>query len=350
MIFTTAQHAASISHRPNSGFSVGRTMFGQEGTALTTAPSFDEALTLAGVNFSVEKVPAYSRISVPRFGGGEDVEYVPAKDAFIVRRTDTFEALGHVGARYQVAQNRDALRAIEPLYDDGLVKPEAGGVFDGGSTSWMMFRFDADEINRRSNGATEGLLSTVEPFGIVLLRHDGRGKNLIQQLPMRIACLNVLPSMRGSDGAEIRHTGEANRKTIEEAEAIFGTLAASFADMAELYRAMKTTIMSAETFDQLLDVAFPISAVRPGESARAATERVNQAERRTIATDLRWNGSGHSGTGDTWEAVNGIIEALDHGDENKRGRNLKSNIVGSRNRIKTRLFKFATAIVSPSLN
>lgn len=352
---SAAAHAASVSHqRGQAGFSVGRTMFGVEGNILTEAPSLDEAINLAGLNFEVEKVPAFHRVErsglepVGRTGLAVPAapEFLPAQGAHLVRRKDNFQALGIVGDRYRTVQNRDVLRSLDPLLQDGLAKPEAGGVFDEGATSWMLFRFDVEEINRQANGLTEGLLTTVQPFGIVLLRHDGNGSNLIQQLPYRIACLNALPGViRGgkSAGATIRHTGEASERTIEEAQAIFGSIATMYGDYAALEQAMRFQRMTTAAFQRImLDAALPLTPVKAGESKRAVTNREKQVERRSAATNRWWNGLGHRGDGSTWEALNGVIEAMDHDEALVRGRNLKSDVVGSRARIKARLMSNAT--------
>lgn len=307
---------------------------------LVGSATIDEAIDRSQLGFEVEKVPAHTKV----MDGVEAGRYEVARNAFVIRRTDNRDALGIVGNRYSPVQNAAVVDALRPLFDQGLVAPESGDIFDGGSTGFMAFSMDVEKVNRISNGRTEELFGEVMPFFLLTLSHDGSSSNRILQVPERISCMNQLPGIMSGASIVIRHTGAAEEKMQLQADKLFSGLVNKYVEYAALYDLLRFEKMTMDAFEKLiLDVALPLGKRPPEPTNRWLNERERQ-ERRRLDVEARWmDGSGHKGDHSVWEALNGMVECMDH-DElfNKRGNSLKSNVQGVKMRTKNRLLAGVT--------
>lgn len=117
-------HELSFTNGKADFFSVVETAWHREGTVLDKAPTLEEALALANMNYTVEKRP----LTIQGNGGGATSE-----KAFVTWNADKNCELGSVGPAYTVVQTRDAMAAtLGPLLDAGVLKIETGGVLRNG--------------------------------------------------------------------------------------------------------------------------------------------------------------------------------------------------------------------------
>lgn len=93
-----------MSHEVESMFSVGVEPWHGLGHVLESSPSCAEALTLAGLDWSVDLQPLFA---------GDDLIDVPAHRAVV--RSDTGAVLGVVGDDFVPFGNADAFAFFEPL-------------------------------------------------------------------------------------------------------------------------------------------------------------------------------------------------------------------------------------------
>jgi phage/plasmid-like protein (TIGR03299 family) len=325
----------SMAH--DGGFAIDRTMFGQNGEVLTEAPDFEAAFAKAGWDYEVEKAPAYVQT--------EEGVFQPAKDCFVTRRVDTGAALGHVGPRYHVQQNRNAMEKVIPLLDEGLARFEAGGTLAGGRRAWGMLRFDTNRINEILGGVTESLFfeEQVLPYGIIIIDHSGQASNTLLQVPYRAYCLNVLPGLlkAGNNGAsKVRHTRSVKAKFAAEANRLFGGMVVRYKQYAQIYSIMRDTQLTKPAFSRIvLDTALPLREVGPESTSRQVAARSRQLDRRSRVIDLWDEGAAHRGDHSAWEALNGLIEALDHGEEFQSRVSFAANLDGSRVQVKRKVMR-----------
>lgn len=303
---------------------------------VTPGASFEDAVREVGIGFEVEKVPALTAVQeydVVGDVGSETVRtrYVEAEDCFIIRRTDSNRALGHVGKRYSPVQNMDALGSIETLIEGGLAEVYSGATYGGGAMSLLTLKLDVDAL--RDRGAGNGLLgSEIQPYALVRLTHDGGGSNLVSPMPIRLFCSNQLP---GLGGVKIRHVGRAREKTRRAAEDLFGGLASGYGAFLKDVHALKDTRLSDAAFRRIvLDGLAPLPALNGEPTARAVTMREKQEARREEITRLWTAGAGHDRDRSAWEALNGAIEAMDHSDLFDSKNRVKSSLVGTMDRKK----------------
>lgn len=293
-------------------FSVRQTPWHREGVILNQAPTFDEALVLAGVDFEVGLKPLFVT-------DGAD-GYVKSPTCKAIYRMDRDEKLGDailsvVTDKYAPLQNRDAFGTLLPLLDKGVAHLETGGSLRNGGDTWMLVRFDIDDPVVREVFAAETV-----PFGLITNNHTGRASCEIMETPIRVVCANTLAAALGSGKqVKVAHRGDARVRLVDEAEKLWGGIIERYQVIAESYRVMKATILEVDEFVQaVLDNAAPLPklAFTPeGEhlTSRGYDAAFAAAEKRRTAITEKWEGGvGHVGDHSAWEAYNAAVEVIDH--------------------------------------
>ena len=238
-------------------FSVKDTPWHREGHVLTNAPTFDDAMILAELDYEVATKPIYTE----RLDGSGAFDKAIAGRAII--RTDRpneeiDRVLAVVSDKYVPVQNRTAFSPLIPLLDKGVAHLETGGVLRGGRDAWLMARFDiVDPVVQEVLGGLG-----VIPFALISNNHSGEAKVLVMQTPIRVVCANTLGMATSGAGradvVAVPHRGDASIKVIEAAERLFGGIVERYQTIASQYKVMKETILTVEQFTKsVLDVASP---------------------------------------------------------------------------------------------
>jgi phage/plasmid-like protein (TIGR03299 family) len=316
-----------------SMFSVLETPWHREGVILNQAPSFLEAMTLAGCNFTVECRPLYVTEHQP----GTGVEYLQSPTGQAVRRTDRQgreSVLAVVGDTYEPVQYVDAFGILEPLLDQGVATLETGGTLRGGRDAWMLVKF-----NVKDPVVLEVFAREVVPFGLITSNHSGDASVQMMETPIRVVCANTLGAALGRGGmVKVSHRGEnAKVRVVEAAQQMFGGLVDRYRAIAEQYANLKARILTVQEFTScVLDKSAPLPpdlhtpagahlTIRGYDLARAAADA-----RRTAITAAWTSGKGHTGDLSAWEAYNGLVQVVDHDAElfRTRGSRVASMISG----------------------
>lgn len=316
-------------------FSVKLTPWHEEGTILTGAPTFEEAMALAGCDYEVGTRPVFVAEADGTFSKSATGQAIVRLD----RQTTLGEAvLKVVGDDYVPVQNRDAFGVLEPLLDKGVAHLETGGTLRGGRDAWMMVRFDIDDPVVREVFADE-----VVPFGLITNNHSGEARVLVMQTPIRVVCANTLGMALvnwkdRADTVAVAHKGEARVKVVEAAEKLFGGIVERYRVIAEQYSAMKARILTTDEFIRtVLDKASPLPKDLHGYETEHLTvrgydlARKRSEERREAITTAWTSGKGHIGDRSAWEAYNGAVEVIDHDAELYRTRGSRvASLLGGR--------------------
>jgi len=307
-------------------FSVVKPAWHNEGILLDAPPNLDEALTMAGLRFEVDKRNTFRAVEVPAVYDANGVElkaaettYEPNAAAFVTVRTDTMQELGAVGPGYSVLQNLDAFRAIEPLLDSGILALETGGSLREGADVWLMGQFDLEKFGPI---VREIFAGEVVPYALFTNNHSGRRAATVSLTPIRVVCANTLGySEQLADGGrhkqiKIQHTGDATEKMIEASEELMGGIVERYEVLAKHYRALKETFLTEAEFQAaVLDVVSPDprKSSKFNPEAKLANLVVERHEKRVELVTRLWDeGAGHSGDHSAWEAYNGAVQAIDH--------------------------------------
>lgn len=201
-------------------FSVRETPWHGMGTIVEDAPTSEDAIRLAGLDWDVkgQKVFTSDNVEIP--------------GAIATVRTSDGRPLGLVTERYKIVQNRDAFAFTDALLGEGVTYETAGSLF-GGKVVWLLARMP---------GEYKILGDKVDPYMVFTNSHDGSGAVRVAMTPIRVVCKNTLnAALRGTKRMwSAKHTGKIEKK-LEGAMQTF--------DLARMY--METM---EDTFEELYKI------------------------------------------------------------------------------------------------
>lgn len=181
-------------------FSVRETPWHGRGIIVEEAPSSEEAIRLAGLNWEVQQQPIY-------LADGTEI-----KGNYANVRSSDGKALGIVGDRYKIVQNTDAFAFTDALLGEG-VKYETAGSLKDGKVIWLLAKMPE---------TIEILGDKVEPYMVFTNTHDGSGAVRVCMTPVRVVCNNTLnAAIRGARRVwSARHTGSVTNKLDDARETL----------------------------------------------------------------------------------------------------------------------------------
>ena len=181
-----------MSANVESMFSVRETPWHGQGLVIESAPTSEDAIRLAGLDWKVESKKMYLQNGI----------VVP--DAYANVRSSDNKVLGVVGNRYQIVQNVDAFAFTDALLGEGVKYETAGSLCDG-KVIWLLAKLpDKYEI----------LGDEVTPYVVFTNTHDGSGSVKVAMTPVRVVCQNTLNAglRQAKRTWTARHTGNINAK------------------------------------------------------------------------------------------------------------------------------------------
>ena len=181
-------------------FYVRETPWHGQGLRVEDAPSSEEAIRLAGLDWSVDQQPIY-------LADGTQI-----KDNYANVRSSDGKALGIVGSKYKIVQNTEAFAFTDELLGEG-VKYETAGSLKEGKVIWLLAKMPE---------AFEVLGDKVEPYLVFTNTHDGSGAVRVCMTPVRVVCNNTLNmALRGAKRVwSARHTGSITSKLDDARETL----------------------------------------------------------------------------------------------------------------------------------
>lgn len=140
------------------------------GTMVMGAPTSEDALTLAGLDWTVvqRSIETEDGISIPGFKAN-------------LRETDE-KVLGVVTDRYKVVQNTDAFSFTDELLGEGVTYETAGSLQEGRRT-WLLAKLPQKYIISGDE---------IIPYMVFMNSHDGTGSIKAAMTPIRVICQNTL--------------------------------------------------------------------------------------------------------------------------------------------------------------
>jgi hypothetical protein len=224
--------------------------------AITPTMDGDEALALAGLNWTVDQIQLSELLDVPN-----------ADSVVISRRSDTGGIVGSNGKQYNVIQNHalvelgDAIRQVRP--DAQYV---SGGEKAMGATTFIMLEL--------SDGLDLGGGDTVRRDILISKSHNG-GSLKVQPVGFRPFCLNQWTGLLNSAGkpmATVPHTATAPQRLFQAVSALQVAVTVFDEWDQALTDLLNTPTRAKEHFHF-------IAGVRPDQEGRAMTEWENRLDR-----------------------------------------------------------------------
>ena len=219
-------------------FSVKEKPWHKLGTVVETAPTVQEAIRLAGLDWQVELEKVWSN------SGIEMTDYQA------VVRQDTHTALGIVGTNYKPLQNTEAFNWFEPFVENGLCSLETAGSLFNGKRVWILAKTQSDAE------VVEG--DKVESYILLSNSHDGTNAVKVGFTPIRVVCNNTLTcaeSNKLSQLIRVKHTQSVvgNLQLVRE---VMDTVNHQFMATVEQYKELTQRDVSVEDLRKYVKQVF----------------------------------------------------------------------------------------------
>jgi phage/plasmid-like protein (TIGR03299 family) len=192
----------------HSFFSVKEKAWHGLGQIVEGYPTSREALQLAGLDFTVTKLPNIHRLA--------DGKEIVSDTSFFTYRMDNGAVLGDkVGKEYKIVQNINAFTFFDSIVGGDGIMYETAGALGQGEKIFITAKLP-DYIKVGSD-------DLIEKYIFLTTTHDGSGSITAAFTPVRIVCQNTLSMALNncSNVVKIRHT-ESAEQNLKEAHKIMG--------------------------------------------------------------------------------------------------------------------------------
>lgn len=317
----------------NMMFSVRETPWHKQGTILLNAPTTEEAILAAKLDWEVRKVENYIRVDRPiRLGeDGPQFDYLPTDARSIVRMSDDGPiVLGTVSGRYEPVQNRQAFKVFDELLIGNGYTYETAGAIKNGRKVWI--------LAKAPDGTTVGD-DRVDQYVLIVTSHDGTMNLRLLPTGVRVVCNNTMTwalQAGEGDGFAIRHTESVHEKLGQAKDALAATHF-SFMQATQLWNHMQ---------DMRIE---PLEAIRYWEKVMPTLNKRGESNTWKTAFDNIANSFmyGRGNKGETlWHAYNALTEWVDHIRNTADARAVDYTMFGEGGRIKRDGMKIAHELVA----
>lgn len=200
-----------------TGFSAsGVTPWHGLGEVIKNAPTSEEAIRIAGLDWEVIPQPVYDSL-------GREIKGYKVN----IRSSDN-KILGMVTDKYKVVQNAEAFAFTDALLGEG-VRYETAGSLASGKRVWMLARMENTTLCEEN----------IDPYLVFTNSHDGTGAVRVAITPVRVVCQNTLnlALQKASRHWSCAHKGKIDEKleearyTLASAERYMEALAEEFGEL-----------------------------------------------------------------------------------------------------------------------
>lgn len=338
-----------MAHEIESMFYMGEEPWHGLGTRVDAAPTVEQAIKAAGMDWRVNAVP----MMLP---DGREVRPVEMDQAgklhaggawrATVRETDG-QILGVVGPKYEVVQNREAFGFFNEWITAGVATLHTAGSLRGGRRVWVLAQANMDPLDIVRGDAVRG-------FVLLSHGHDGTMAVRVGFTPVRVVCANTLALAHGHDGSKllrVKHTAGV-KQSLDMIREAMDVARADFAATAEQYRALARRAIDRRTLEAYVKSVFrranaPAALVH---SSQAGAMEDESDGARVVPRVMALLDGGLRGdrmlpapsTGiNFWRAYNAVTEYVDHEKGNDRASRLDSAWFGSGAETKRRALDLA---------
>lgn len=264
------------------------------GTRFDELMTSAQALEAAGLNFTVEKHPAFY---IDDLGNPRRIPH-----RFATVRSDTKNALGTVGAGYTPIQNAEAFDFMDSIVLEGGVRYEVAGSLWGGATVWMLAKLPKQVVVSHDD--------VTDCYLLLTNNHDGSRACSVAFTTVRVVCANTLGLARSGrlkHECKIRHIGNVADK-LAQAREVLGLAQAEFDEYGQKARAL-----SFREYRRQQEVDEFIAGVLGVKAMEDMTKQ--QKTVRSTILDLIETGRGTDlpgVKGTYWGLLNAVTEYVDH--------------------------------------
>ena len=270
------------------------------GTRVSEAPSSEEALYLAGLDWQVKQELVYTDT-------GEVIQGYKAN----IRDRDR-RVLGVVTDRYRIIQNQEAFAFTDTLLGSG-VRYETAGSLQGGKRVWILARLPKEYIISGEQ---------ISPYLVFSNAHDGSGAVKVALTPVRVVCNNTLNLAldTAKRSWSMIHTGNIREKLQEAEQTLF--MAEEYMvrlgkEFENLQKQKVTDSQVAEYIERLLPLDKGAGSIQDKNIAKL---REDMAHRYFDAPDLQGVGK------NAYRFINAVSDFATHAKPLRRTANYNENL------------------------
>lgn len=290
-----------MAHELENMFSVRQVPWHGLGNIVSEAPSAEEAIKLAGLDWKVEKMPIAFDAGATLKNG---IDYRPiAKHFALVRSTDQ-SVLAVMKDSYQPLQNEKAFSFFNPFVESGLASFETAGSLKKGKVVWVLATLNKAPIDVGGGDYVKKNL-------LLSNSHDGTMAIRVGFTPIRVVCNNTLTfaiDNKESRLIRIKHSGKIEQR-LDQVQEIVNAMDAKFEATAEQYKALAKSNVNTKDLENYVNIVFEL---RENGTER---EQMRAKKMRETITNLFENGAGanlKSARGTRWGLYNAVTEYLTH--------------------------------------
>lgn len=277
------------------------------GVVLPSAPTIEEAIVAAKLNWEVGTKPLFTAEK-------------QAVEAMATYRKDDGAILGVVGKGYKTLQNSEAFNFFQPFLDTKEAALETAGSLKNGRRVWILAK-----INREDSVIVAKSDDRVSKYVLLSNSHDGTMAVRVGFTPVRVVCRNTLTMAHNDNTSQlirIKHAGNivANLEKVRE---IMDIANSSFEATAAQYRLLANKEINSKDLEKYVKLVFATKKQQEGTesieesgSGKRIMGNITQLFESGMGNDL----PGVKGT--YWAAYNSITEYVQYERGNDDGNRL----------------------------
>lgn len=286
-----------MAHLVQNMFSVREVPWHGLGKIVQEAPTAEEAIKLAGLDWKVLEKQVYNYDNF-----GENYNSISGYKA--LTRSDNGRVLSIMGQNYTPLQNDKAFSFFNPFIENGLASFKTAGALKEGKVVWILA-----ELNKAPIEVGKG--DEVNKFLLLSNSHDGTMAVRVGFTPVRVVCNNTLSIAHGNEKSKlirIRHSAKVN-ENLDQLREVVNAMDAKFEASAEQYKFLTTKAINKKDLEKYIEVIFKTN---PNGSER---DKSRDKKMKEMITNLFENGAGQhlkTAKGTYWGAYNAVTEYLTH--------------------------------------
>ena len=289
-------HIEITSQGTGAMMSVKQTPWHKLGTILPEAPTAQEAIKAAQLNWTVSKVPMYFK--------NANEELVATPDRFAVIRDTDSKYLGHAGSSWEPLQNTEAFSFFDPFIQTGEASFETAGSLDGGKRLWILARIKKDPIE-----VVKG--DIVEKYVLLSNQHKAGVSVRGALTPIRVVCANTEAIAYKKATQIFRATHSAKMKDrLAQVQYEIAQAEAAFQETAEWYKQFAKTQADKKTLERFVNSVFNFADVVEDGRQKAFKDKQTETIVRLFETGRGSDIKGVRGT--VWGLYNTVTEYIQH--------------------------------------
>lgn len=243
-------------------FSVRELPWHKLGIVVNEAPTVEEAIKLAGLDWEVGLHKQWY------FDGKMLVENLTQCQTQTVYRKTDGKVLGEVGPKWHPLQNIEAFKWFDPFLASGQASLETAGCLNEGRRVWVMAKINRDDCRIVGD-------DKIRKYIMLSNSHDGTQAIRVGYTPQRVVCSNTLAMAHGSKASallKVKHTKSLN-ETMDKIRDIMNVADAAFEATAEQYRFLTTKGIVASDLKKYVDLVFKKDSEESEEDDQEETEK-----------------------------------------------------------------------------